>query len=59
MAHGERSVFVVPATQMRVEAAAQAAAAGRRVRDCLLDPPGKAAQVELEVELLGLVQVRT
>ena len=64
MTHAERSVFVLQALQMTFEAAAAAAAVSgsggqSQVRACLLpDPPARAAQVELEVELLGLVQVK-
>ena len=56
MAKGERSVFVLRASEMRPAAVEAAAAGGGRA--CLLpEPPVKAAQVELELELVGLVQV--
>ena len=63
MTHAERSVFVLQASQMTVEATAAAAVSvsggQSQARACLLpDPPARAAQVELEVELLGLVQVK-
>lgn len=56
MTQGERAIFVVPAEDMKP------ATSGAGGRDALLSllpsPPAAAAQVEVEVELHGLVQVR-
>ena len=55
MTKGERSIIVVDALEMR----AQPSEDGRQRSQTSLvpEPPAKASQVELEIELLGLVQV--
>lgn len=56
MTQGERAIFVVPAEDMKP---ATSGAGGRDALPSLLpSPPAAAAQVEVEVELHGLVQVR-
>ena len=62
MTQGEKVVCVVPADQMTPASAAAAAASGSTPaappRPCLLPaPPSRSAQVEVELQLLGLVQV--
>mmetsp|Transcript_1261 Transcript_1261/g.3505 ORF Transcript_1261/g.3505 Transcript_1261/m.3505 type:complete len:651 (-) Transcript_1261:236-2188(-) len=70
MCRGERSLFIIPAPEMQPAASSSAAegpsevgqgagSSGGQAHACLLPPPpAKAMQVEAEVELVGLVQVR-
>ena len=58
MTKGERSVFVVDASLMKPGNDADSDQGQGRRQPCLLpEPPAKASQVELEIELISLVQV--
>ena len=62
MSRGESAVFVVPAELMRAQPppppADPPATQQQQQLPCLLpDPPAKAVQVEVQLELISLVQV--
>jgi hypothetical protein len=57
MTKGERSVFVVDASLMK-PGTDSGVESQRQRQPCLMpEPPAKASQVELEIELISLVQV--